>query len=144
MKRKVGGYFTVEATMVLPMIMAVTLLVIYLFLFRYNRCLMEQDVGILAMRGAALQTENGEERMRQLREHAESLYRAKYIAWESGEIVLKLEKGTVAVQQSAQIKFPFGMPGMGNRIADTSTTRKNHIVSPIFFIRSYRKIMGGQ
>ena len=55
MRRKVDGFFTVEAAMVLSITLSAILLIIYLLFFQYNRCLMEQDMGTLALRGAVMQ-----------------------------------------------------------------------------------------
>lgn len=144
MRRRLEGYFTVEAAMVLPMVFGVILVIVYLLFFQYNRCLQEQDMGILALRGRTLQAENNEERIRQLREQADNLYDDKYVAWERGEIELKLEKGTINVKQSSRIIFPFWRMNYVNRSWDTTTEYENSIISPASFIRNYRKVIGGQ
>lgn len=143
MSRKVEGYFTVEAAMVLPMVLMLILIIMYLWFFQYDRCLMEQDVGILALRGISLQAENNEARMQLLREQEDALYREKYIAWECEEIELKSGQGSIRVKQRGWLKFPFGIMGEGERTIDTAATCENHIVSPVSFIRNCRKIMGG-
>lgn len=144
MRKSAEGYFTVEAAMVLPLVLGIITLVIYLLFFQYNRCLQEQDIGILALRGRILQTENNEERMQQLGEQANHMYREKYIAWEYGTIAWKLEKGTVNVTQSSHVKFPFG--GRNNVIETWETTAdySNQILSPVSFIRNCRKVTGGR
>lgn len=144
MRRNLDGYFTVEAAMVLPVVLGTVILIVYLLFFQYNRCLQEQDVGVLALRGRTLQTENNEERVRLLREHADDLYHEKYIAWESGAIELKLEKGTVNVKQSSQVRFPFGGMSYVNQTWRTTAEYENRIISPVSFIRNYRKVIGGQ
>ena len=47
--KKAGAYLTVEAALILPMVLGVIILVIYLLFFQYDRCLMEQNVGKLAL-----------------------------------------------------------------------------------------------
>lgn len=143
MEQKMRGYFTVEAAMVLPMVMIFILWMIYLWFFQYNRCLMEQDAGALALQGAALQSEDNEDRMRQLREMANQVYGEKYIAWENGEMELKIEKGMICVKQKGRIRFPFGSLIPGTASAETTAVYENDIISPVHFIRSYRKMMGG-
>ncbi len=144
MQKSTEGYFTVEAALVLPMVLGVVLLIIYLLFFQYNRCLQEMDMGVLALRGRVLQTKNHEERMLQLREQADAVYTEKYLAWSRGRIELKLEKGTVSVKQCSHLRFPFGgMKHIGD-IWETETEYTNHIISPVSVIRSYRKVIGGQ
>ena len=131
--------------MVFPMVLLTIVLIIYLLFFQYNRCLTEQDIGILALRGAILQAEDNEDRMQQLKEQAAGLYSEKYIAWDSGEIPVRLEKGKIYVEQSGQIKFPFrGGIFEGNQVWTVTAAYENRIISPVFFIRSYRKISGGK
>lgn len=145
MRRGIDAYFTVEAAMVLPMVLFTIVLIIYLLFFQYNRCLMEQDMGILALRGAALQAEDNEDRMRQLQEQAAGLYSEKYIAWDGGEIALRIEKGKIYAERSGQIKFPFrGGSFKENQVWTMKAAFENRIISPVSFIRSYRKISGGE
>lgn len=145
MKRGTEAYFTVEAAMVLPMVLMTIVLIIYLLFFQYDRCLMEQDMGILALRGATLQANDNEDRMRQLKEQAAGLYSEKYIAWDGGEIALRLEKGKIYAERSGQISFPFrGGILKGNQDWTMTAAYENRIISPVSFIRSYRKISGGE
>ena len=79
MQKKVSGYFTVEAAMVMPIVLWVVLFVIYLLFFQYNRCLTDQDVGVLVLRGSILQEESPKERIKKIRGYAEQIYDDKYI-----------------------------------------------------------------
>ncbi len=143
--KEIEGYFTVEAAMILPMVLMTIVLIMYLLFFQYNRCLMEQDIGILTLRGIALQVEDNQDRMKQLKEQAAGLYDEKYIAWENSEIELTLEKGTICVEQSGWIKFPFwGGIFKENRVWTTSVIDEKQIISPVSFVRNCRKIAGGE
>lgn len=137
------GYFTVEAAMVLPMVCVVVILIVYLWFFQYNRCLMEQDMGVLALRGAAMQGDNTE-RIDKLREQADTLYTEKYIAWDRGEIALAIGHGVVTVEQTGSIRLPFGKSAGGANAAEVTVSYENHLVSPVSFVRNYRKTIGGE
>ena len=50
--KKVNGYLTVEASFVMPIVLFLYLLVILLAFFLYNRCVISQDLYILALRGS--------------------------------------------------------------------------------------------
>lgn len=52
MRRKWKGYFTVEASFVMPIVLFLYLLIILTALFLYCRCAISQDNFLLAMRGA--------------------------------------------------------------------------------------------
>ena len=66
----VRGYFTVEAALVMPVVLLGIALVMYLLIFQYDRCLLEQDTGVLALRGSAIQVEDSRERIRWLEQQA--------------------------------------------------------------------------
>ena len=63
-----NAYFTVEAALVVPVVMGTMLFVIYMLLFQYNRCLMEQDIGAMVIWGSNMEVsddETFEEKVRQ-------------------------------------------------------------------------------
>ena len=41
--KRVSAYMTVEAALIIPIVMGSILFVVYMMLFQYNRCLLEQD-----------------------------------------------------------------------------------------------------
>ena len=49
-----GGYFTVEATLVMVLVLYVCISVIFLGFFQYDRCLMRQDAYRAALRGSSV------------------------------------------------------------------------------------------
>ena len=51
----VRAYFTVEAAMVMSLVLSVVVMVVYIMFFQYNRCIMEQDVGTLVLKGSTMQ-----------------------------------------------------------------------------------------
>lgn len=52
LNKKVNGYLTVEASFVVPFVLFLYLLVILLAFFLYNRCVISQDLYLLALRGS--------------------------------------------------------------------------------------------
>lgn len=146
MKHKISAYFTVEAALVLPIVFGVIILVIYLMFFQYDRCLMEQDMGALALYGATVQANDNEERIRQLVNRGDGIYKEKYVAWDSAEIGMRLVKGKLRVEQKGNLRFPF--PGLafwgGENMWETSVKYENTVLSPTTMIRTWRKITGGK
>jgi len=88
------------------------------------------------LRGAVMQTQDGEERLRLMRQDAEGFYREKYIAWRNGEIKLRQEKGKLYTEWGGEMTLPFCERFF------VRTSYENHIVSPVFFVRNYRKLKG--
>lgn len=143
MKKKIAGYFTVETAMVMPIVLWAILFIIYVLFFQYNRCLAEQDVGILVLRGSVSQEKNNEERIKSLRRYAEQIYDDKYIAWDGSEIQLRIEKGVLHAKQSGEILFPFGKILPDCFVTwEGKASYANHILSPVSFVRNCRKLIG--
>ncbi len=143
MRREAEGYFTVEAALVMPVVLWTLMFTIYLMFFQYNRCLMEQNIGVLALRGSMLQVQGNEERMKALQEQACELYDEKYIAWDSSEIKLKLEKGHLQIEQSATLEFPFASGLLKEAKGwETNISYENRVLSPVSFLRYYQKLVG--
>lgn len=133
------GYFSLEAALVFPVVLWVILFVIYLLFFQYNRCLMEQDLGILALRGARMQAEDNTDRIQELRKMEEETDSKMYFAWEMGRSNLSAGKGKITVEQQGKIKVPFINPGEGWWSAGVSY--ENHVISPVVYIRTYRRLV---
>ena len=71
--RKKDAYFTVEAAMVFPFVMGAVLFTIFMFIFQYDRCLMEQDIGMLVLYASNLSMEDGEKTMALMKARASEL-----------------------------------------------------------------------
>lgn len=139
MRKMINGYFSLEAALILPMVLWIILSMVYLLLFQYNRCLMEQDTGILALRGAVMQVQNNEDRVIRLSKMVEEMNSEKYMAWEMGKVGIATGKGMVTVEQLGQMKVPFKREDKEDMWWSTSVCYKNHVIFPMTFIRTYRR-----
>ena len=142
-----NAYFTVEAALVLPLVISAMLLASYLFCFQYDRCLLEQDMGSLALWSSAMAsvyTENTEDLTSLLAQRAADVYQGKYVAWKSTNVEIRLEKNQVIVSGGGELTFP--MPGwnLWNNSShwEATTSFQNSRHSPVFYIRQYRKLKG--
>jgi len=138
LKKTLEGYFSLEAALVFPMVLWVILFIIYLLFFQYDRCLMEQDMGILALRGTRIQAEDNADRIQRLRKMEEETNSKKYYAWEMERSNLSAGKGKVSVERQGKIKIPFINSGEGWWSAGASY--EHHMISPVTFIRAYRRL----
>lgn len=143
--KKFDAYLTVEASMMLPIVIAVILLTIYMLFFQYDRCLMEQNAGKLALRGCTLQLADGQELIRQLTVQSQEKDN-RFLAWNMEEIQIALKRNRVSVKCSGELAFPF--QGLvfwsGDRIWQSECIYENRQVQPMQFIRNCKKIMGGK
>lgn len=144
--RRIKAYFTVEAALVLPFAMGALLLTIFLFIFQYDRCLMEQDAGLLVLYAGTLEAEDGEEAALLINEKASEIYWDKYVAWEMEKLQVIWEKNEVRVEGEGKLTFP--VPGWNfyneKNVWRAKVLRSAVRFSPVDFIRVYRRIQGGE
>ena len=144
-KNGFGAYFTVEATLVLPLVMSAVLLDIYLFCYQYDRCLLEQDIGSLMLwcnETISENTDTAEDQEVKIRNRMSEIYRDKYIAWELTGVDVQLENNRISVIGSGQLIFP--VPGWNFwnsiNIWEDEVIYESRSISPVFYIRQLRKI----
>ncbi len=137
------AYFTVEAAMVLPFALSIMLFIIYTMFFQYNRCLLDQDMGVLALRGAVMQIDDKETLTGEIKEQANQIDDRKYIMWECGEINLKLKGSQICIERKGQLKYPFSSLEIGGyKLWKTGTKYENDRICPASFMRTWRKLTG--
>lgn len=144
--QKKNAYFTVEAALVLPLVMGALLLTIFLFVFQYDRCLMEQDVGLLVLYAGTLEAEDGEEATMLFNSRTSELYWDKYVAWEMEKLQIIREKNEVRIEGEGKLTFPVPEWNFFNRnnVWRAKVLRRAVQFSPVDFIRMYRRIQGGE
>lgn len=144
MNKKVNAFFSVEAAIVLPLVIGAVMLVVSLFVFQYDRCLMEQDLAAQALKAAAVDAGTNEELTEKIRLQTAGLYRNKYVAWDILMLEVKMKKGIVEAAGKGEFRFP--VPGWnfwnGENIWSVQTEYKTHRISPVSFIRNCRKLKG--
>ena len=145
MEKKVQAYFTVEAAMIMPLVIGAILFIIGCWFFQYDRCLLEQDMGILALRGSVVSAGGKENTAKQIQDWQSQIYKDKYVLWKQEEMEIKLEKNVVAVKGSGELQIPFTGAGiLETAVWETQARYENHRVDPVLFVRSCRKIMEGE
>lgn len=142
-----NAYFTVEAALVLPMVMSAMLVGIYLFCYQYDRCLMEQDMGSLLLWSNAMTAEKAgetEEMEESLRQRAARINRSKYASWKSTAIDIRLEKNKLSITGRGELAFPVQGWNLWNKdnLWEVQVNYESSRLSPAFYIRQYRKLHG--
>ena len=75
----VNGYMTAEATMVFPLVLSVCMMAIFLGIYVYNRCVMQQDAYRVARVAVQLPYANSEEKYNAAWDWMKYLIEEKYI-----------------------------------------------------------------
>ncbi len=139
---KKNAYFTVEAAMVFPVALGTVLFIVYLLLFQYDRCLMEQDLGALALWGSRVKAEDSKGLQDLIQKRTSEIYWDKYTAWRMLALDVKMEHNRIAVTGKGQLAFPVPGVNFWNRdnIWKAEAGYRFWRISPADFIRSCNKV----
>ncbi|MCM1194281.1 MAG: hypothetical protein NC389_17895 [Acetatifactor muris] len=138
-----NAYFTVEAALVFPVVMGTVLFVIFMLLFQYDRCLLEQDLGAAALWGSSQEVSDVTVLEEMVNERMAGIYRGKYAAWEITEWKASLEKNLFSVQGGGRVTFP--VPEWNFWSVENIWAAEAHYscrrLSPVTFIRLCRGLV---
>lgn len=146
MRNKMKAYFTVEAALVMPVSFICILLVIYLWFFQYDRCLVEIDTNAAVMRALVAEAVDNNERMDLIKNYLNEIYDEKYVAWNDDATTMKIARNKICVEREGSVRFPFSFltPELvdGNQMWSVQSKVKADIMDPAFIVRSIRKLKG--
>lgn len=130
--KELEGYFTVEASLVLPIVIGSIVFIIYVLLYWYNRCLMDQDTAMLAMQAVILDQGDVEQTGREAEAWRRQNLTEKYVGWQMGDIILSKQRDQIKVARE------------GKLLTDHSpweavTAYENKILHPSNFLRLCRR-----
>lgn len=132
-----NAYFTVEAALVLPAVIGAILFVIYTMLFQYDRCLLEQDIGAIALWGSLAEASDTAQLEQKTQERMAGLYREKYMAWRMTRLDASLDRNRFLAEGAGQLTFP--VPGWnfwnGDNVWEVRASYGYSRLSPVTFIR---------
>lgn len=144
MKKKLSNaYFTVEAALVLPFVTGALIFTVFLFVFQYDRCLLEQDINVLAICAGTATAENGEELEAIIQRKAAEVFVDKYAAWTMQELQIGVKGDRVNVRGGGYLTLPlpeWNFLGEENEW-EAWTLRETLRTSPADYIRLYRKMI---
>lgn len=129
-KLKENAYFTVEAALVFPVAAGMILFIVYMLLFQYDRCLLEQDMGAAALWGSRLEGEDAEALCKRIQDRLLNIYQDKYAAWEFAVLRASIEKNGFSVQGEGRLV----LGGAGDAWSAKAEYRYDRL-SPTAFIR---------
>ena len=89
--KRIKAYFTVEAALILPLIIGTIVYIICFLLFWYNRCVMEQEIAVYAVKGAQSRIEEPEQLRIFLEECKAEYLSDQYVGWEMENPVYAME-----------------------------------------------------
>lgn len=100
---RLGAYMTVEAAMIIPLVICAIMFTVLITVFQYNRCLLEQDVGMVALYGMASDEGEGELLRASIEWKLATLYRDKYICWHPEELTVAMKGNSLVVSGEGRL-----------------------------------------
>lgn len=140
MKKESDAYFTVEAAILYPIILSVILLMTYLLLFQYDRCLLEQDIGKATVLSGSKWTLTKEQLNDYMQKKALHFDEEKYIAWENEDPLWNLEKNDVILEKAGRLRYPFAGMGTQKKYWSAKASFQADRISPVFWLRRSRNV----
>ena len=132
-QNRVEGYFTVEASLVLPIVIGCVLFVLCFLLYFYNRCLMDQDTAMLSV--YAINEYQGDiQKMGEgLKAWKQENLTEKYVGFETGQLQITKGQNRLRLQRDGFLLTDF-VP------FHATSAYENRILRPSFFLRLCRRI----
>lgn len=144
-KCKVNGYFSVEAALVFPLVLGTIILLIYLGFYQYDRCMLEFDMAMVALAGCSSDEQELEMVLDEMEKAAIGIAKGKYIAWESENINIEATGKYIRASGGGKLRFPFKfLIQEVNSVWEAKRSYENKRIEPVRFVRTYKKLAGGE
>ena len=128
----VKAYFTVEASLVMPMVIGSIIFIMGFLLFWYNRCLMEQDLSMLTVKGSQVKAEDPESFLGELRDWQLGNFSEKYYGWAREGITYSRERNVIRLSEKGKMI-------LGDRVWKAEVTGKALRMNAASFLRTCRR-----
>ncbi len=105
-QRKADGYLTVEAALLLPFVIGVLVYIIYFQLFWYNRCLMDQEATMTAVKAAQADSTDRDALQGEVSRWREEFLTDRYVGWEADRPALTSQADKLSVRIRGRLTLP--------------------------------------
>ena len=142
-KKEEQAYMTVEASLVLPTIIGGIIFILYLGIFLYNYCTINQTAYIAALRGSQIKNVSTDEIDNYVKKQIDELLFQNILAREEVKKEVRTSIGKVTVKMSTDVNIPFtDLLSAKIHIWEIEIEGYANRVNPIEIIRGVRKING--
>ena len=143
-RRYRDGYLTIEAAMIMPVVLGIIILVMRIWFFRYDRVLQDMDTCAVVIRCMEQQDLDVEEKASYIIEQMQGRYKEHYIAWNFGDISVLCRGDSVSCTVTGSSGPLAGISGLWDEpdSMSASSERERTILPEVFVIRTYRKALG--
>lgn len=107
LKKRENAYFTVEASLIFPMVFIFIIMMIFLAFYSYDRCILEQSAYEAALRGTGNHIKSSQEAYEQAYEAAKILVDEKLFAISDFDYEVSVTADLVTVNYHCKVNMPF-------------------------------------
>ncbi len=140
-KIKQNAYFTIEAALIIPLALGILIFLIFIMFYQYDRCLLEQDIGMVAFWGATVKAQDNQILLEEMQNREANVYWKKYILFFPQDLNVSIGNGKVSVQKKGDISILFNdlatVPDL--KKWEIASSYSNRRLSPKFILRIIRK-----
>ncbi len=134
-KRGIGGFVTIEYTLLLPVLLIVYTFLIGIGLYQYNQCLLDTNVYLLAGKGADLYGISSDEQVKRLQQLEGRLYYDKYFLAENIATMYQIRGNHITISGSAEMSNPLAAFQIGEEKWQLYTECTVNLINPAETLR---------
>lgn len=137
--KKADGFVTVEYSLLVTCLFVVYAFLCSITLFLYNRCVLQSNMYLLAVEGAACQAASPEKTMQYMQKKAAEADWQKYVLVENMQVTVQARGSRVRVQGSGQLANPLAAFGLGKEKWELYAESEATVQSPATTLRLLKK-----
>lgn len=139
---KENAYFSLEACIIMPLVFYSIIFLMYVGFYQYDKCILQQDVFRMLIRGSQTKFLSNEELAQKMKEEDAQWYYDKYVLCSWNDKKIEVGYGEICIKQQAVLNasVPIIMEWTGMEFWDMSMNFSSTRIHPVKTIRSCRKL----
>lgn len=101
---KENAYLTVEACIIMPIVFYTIIFLIYVGFYNYNKCVLQQDIFRMLLRGNQDKFSSNEEVAQKIKEEDAKWYYDKYVLCRWEDKLIEVSHGEIRIRQQAAME----------------------------------------
>lgn len=144
-KKGKAAYMTVEASLVMPIILGGIVFVMYVGFYLYNAATIKQTAYIAALRGNQMKNVSSYEIENYVEKQVDEILSQQILSGKIMKKKVKVSKGSINVKIYTELKMPFtGLADVEDILREIIREVKVKRTNPMEVIRGVRKVNGYQ
>lgn len=113
MNKEVGGFVTIEYTLLIPVLLVLYTFLVCIGLYQYNQCILRTNIYILGTEAAQLMNMEASSKVARLQEIENNLYYDKYLLAEELQTTYSVRGNHIEISGCGKMTNPFAVLELG-------------------------------